>query len=354
MYFKNYYSKVSLFLLLLFLGFTQVLAMEKMFEVKSGLIEYEIKGGGILTEETNITISGLASLVFDDWGVLDIDKEEGTLLLNGAIKHKQEIKRLKKENKEVITIVDYHNEQLLERKKNKDFVQKKAKIEGFSYKGEENILGYVCKLWIGHGIEKCMYKGIVLRQKAEVFGIVYSKIAKTILFDMNISELEYPLPEYQKQSFGLLEKDIEIKHPMKVLDFCTRMKDIQLLEPFVLEKVEKIDFMDKKRQLFVNDIGKDIFNIQKVILPKLLSSLKESRFCLQTAENLVEANECIENFSHLTKKLGTDVEYYIIHWNKERKIELLDKVEEALLFLESRISCINRANNLTDLSTCMK
>ena len=53
-------------------------------------------------------------------------------------------------------------------------------------------------------------------------------------------------------------------------------------------------------------------------------------------------------------QLGTKENDYIILWDEKRKNTLLDKIEEDLIDLQSRMTCINRAKNITDLSDCMK
>jgi len=352
MFITNYRFIVSL--LSLFCLSVSIFANDKVLGISSGLIEYSIEGKGVLTEESNLSIEGKASFYFDNWGILNVEKEEGIFLVSGAIKHKQEIRRLEKQTAKKIIIVDYQNEQLLERKKSLIFNARKALTKGLKEAGEEKILGYTCQVWVGKGIKKYIYKGILLRKEVEIFGISYIKMVKELVFDINISKDTFLLPEYPRHKIGLLKENIKTQNAMKVEDFCTRIKDIRMLKKENLDTVKKINFTDKERQVFINDIGKDTFNRQKEILPTFLVLLKETRFCLQTAKNLFEANYCIEEFSRFRENFGTHVDDYIVVWNAGIKEDFLEKIEENILFLESRIVCVNRANNLIDLSTCMK
>ncbi len=86
---------------------------------------------------------------------------------------------------------------------------------------------------------------------------------------------------------------------------------------------------------------RDIYEQQKELLPELLKSMQETRACLQTGEDPFTANECIENFSRMKAQLGTEEEDYIILWDDKRKNILLDKVEEEIIDLESRMPCVN-------------
>ena len=87
------------------------------FEVESGMVLYEISGGSQLTPDTNLTIKGKAKLRFRDWGDVKLEEASGTVLATGAIKHKQQIRRLEKQTKDTVITADFENEQLLERKK---------------------------------------------------------------------------------------------------------------------------------------------------------------------------------------------------------------------------------------------
>lgn len=333
---------------------TTGLANENFVGVASGLIEYSIKGKGILTPESNITIKGEASFYFDNWGTLNVEKEEGIFLVNGAIQHKQEIKRLEKRINNKIILVDYPNEQLLERKDNPLVTSENILTKGLVEEGEAIILGYTCKVWIGEGIKKYIYKGVLLRKEVEVFGISYIKMVEEIVLDINISKDSFIIPSYPIKEIGLFKEGFQIKNSMKVEDFCSRIKDIRLGKKNILDKMTQVNLRDKDRQVFINDIGEDTFRTQKKILPKFLVLLKETRFCLQTAETPIDANFCIEKFSRFTENFGTHVDDYIIVWNPKRKEDLLEKIEEDILSLNSRISCVNRANHLIDLSACMK
>jgi hypothetical protein len=316
-----------------------VIANNKPFEVKSGLIEYSIQGGGYLSTETNLTIKGKATVYFDDWGTIHSEQEEGVLQMTGAIQHKETVKKLIYRNKNNVTKVDYKKEQLIKSILTTKTKANKPKI--FLEEGEAIILGYPCKIWKSLDIEKCIYKGIVLKQEARIFGIIYTKVAEEIIFDINITKEVYSLPNYPQKEIGLIEGKQKEK---KSKNICTQLKELEKKEVFPLDK----------RDIFINELTKDIFEKQKILLPQFLTVLKESRFCLETAENIVQANTCLEDFLSMTEEFGTHQDDYIIVWNAEKKEKLLSKIEKKLRFLEARISCISPAKHFHDLSKCMK
>jgi len=367
------------------------------FDIKSGVVFYSIQGGGALTKETNLSIVGSAKLRFREWGSEMLLEEGGTVITTGSIKHKQVIQRLEKHTLDKIISVDYENEQILERKKSKVTSSELEETEGLFQQGEEEVAGHVCKIWIGPGIQKCIYKGVVLKQESHILGVSYIKVATQTLFDVNVLKEECVVPDYPVHKFGLFKDNIKTKNSMQVDNFCEilRQTSFDLKEECVVpdypvhkfglfkdniktknsmqvdnfceilrhtsfdlkeEKANltKFNLEDRERQKFINHIGKDIFKRQKELLPKLLDALKHTRACLQTGDDPFSVNQCLEHFSRLKEQLGTDGDDYIILWDEERKNELLDKIEDEVIYVQSRMSCVKRAKNITDLSTCMK
>lgn len=324
------------------------------FEVKSGMVTYEIYGGAQLTAETNLSIKGKAKLRFKEWGEVRLEEESGMVLTTGAIKHKQYVKRLEKQTKDSVITADFKNEQLLERKKVKGRESDTDETRGLVKKGEEHIAGFLCDIWEGTGIKKCIYKGIVLKLEAHVFDVSYVKVATEALFDINTSAEKCQVPDYPVQEFALFKDKIETKNKYKVDNFCKMLKDTANKMKDSNTSYRANNIKDVKRQKFINHISEDIFKRQKKLLPALLLSMRKMRECLQTVENPFEANQCIEGFSRMKEHLGTEEDDYIILWDKKRKNDLLDKIEDELIALQSRIPCVNRAKNITDLSHCMK
>jgi len=347
------YSKAILFSF--FIIFTHLYADDKIhkYDIESGIIFYTITGNAQLTKETNLSIEGSLKLRFKEWGDVKLEEEHVVVSTTGAIKHRQEIKRLEKETNNKIITVDYKNGQLLERKKNDIVSSTLHETEGLSQKGKDTISGYPCETWIGKSIEKCIYKGIVLKQESHILGVYYVKLATQIVFDINTSEKDCAMPEYPMHKFGLIKDNIKVKNKVKTDNFCKMFEEVSI-DFKEKNHFSKVNLADKERQKFINHIAKDIFKRQKERLPKLLNLLKEERICLQKAENALEANQCLESLSELKIQFDKVEDDYIMLWDDKKKEALLDKIEDKLIYIQSRIACVNRAKNITDLSACMK
>ncbi|MCW8821352.1 MAG: hypothetical protein OQK45_03915 [Sulfurovum sp.] len=325
------------------------------FEVESGMVIYEISGGTQLTPETNLSIKGSAKLRFKEWGEVKLEEEDGLLLTTGAIKHKQHVKRFEKQTKDTVITADYENEQLLERKKGSTTTNGHNETASLVKKGQESVAGILCDVWVGPGVKKCIYKNIVLKLESHVWDISYVRVATKAVFDINTSDDEAcGVPDYPVQEFALFKDNIKTKNRYKAENFCKVLKNAAYDINEHNASYSADDITDEERKKFINHITQDIYKRQKKLLPKLLKSMKKTRECLQTGEDPFTANQCIENFSRMKEQLGTKEDDYIILWDDKRKNVLLDKIEDELIDLQSRMPCINRAKNITDLSTCMK
>jgi hypothetical protein len=179
-------------------------------------------------------------------------------------------------------------------------------------------------------------------------------VATKAVFDINTSDEACEVPDYPVQEFGLFNDDLKTKNAHKAENFCKILKDaaFDVVEDNTTYSTNSITGNDREK--FINYMAQDIYERQKELLPELLNALKETRACLQTGEDPFTANQCIENFRALKERLGTKEDDYIILWDDKRKNILLDKIEDELIYLQSRIPCVNRAKNITDLSACMK
>lgn len=342
---------------ILFIGGVTLLQAEVAthpFEVESGMVLYEISGGTQLTPETNLSIKGKAKLCFKDWGEVKLEEESGVVVTTGAIKHKQHVKRLEKHTKDTVITADYANEQLLERKKSSHDISGHDETASLTKTGEETVAGVLCDVWEGASVKKCMYKNIVLKLESHILDVWYVKEATKAIFDINTSSEACSVPDFPVQEFALFKDDIKTKNVHKSESFYKILKQTAFSVSDMNASYRSSDIRDEERRKFINHISKDIYKRQKKLLPKLLKSMKKTRECLQTVEDPFTANQCIEEFSRMKAQLGIEEDDYMIHWDEQCKNILLDKIEDELINLQSRIPCVNRAKNITDLSSCMK
>ncbi len=325
------------------------------FDVEKGKVVYDIYGGGVLTPETNLTLKGKATLRFKDWGTTLLSKEEGVVTTSGALKSKQNIISLEKQTKEALYTVDFKNKKIHKRTKSISNVLKEYDTKGLKKSGKDSVLGYTCSIWEGNGVRKCLYKGLPLKIESDVLGISYHKIATEIVFDINVSGKKCILPNFPKEDFALFNTALKTKNEGKAKCFVEVLKDIAYtVEKKIIKHNNHLGINQKDKTAFLNKIGKKIYEYQKDFLPKLLLGMKKTRECLQSVEERVDANHCLKEYSALKMKIGEVKEPILSTWDIEHKNIFLEKIENEINQLESRIPCIKRSKNITDLSACMK
>lgn len=323
------------------------------FEVETGVVTYDITSEAVLAPDTNLSIRGKGKLRFSDWGDTRIEEEENLVSTTGALKHQQTVKRFKKYTTDSVITVDYENEQLLERK-NATGYDSEEQTRFLTQNGQEEVAGISCDVWEGVGIKKCIHKGIVLMSESKVLDMHYTKRANSVTLDINASKEACDTPDFPLQEFALIHDTIATQNALQPQKFSVVFNEAVYDINENNTSYGDNNITDEERVKFINYLGQNIYKRQKELLPALLISIKEARECLQTANDPVSANQCLESLNAIKTELGEEGQSYILLWDEKKKSLLLDKVEEELIELESRMACINRALNITDLSACMK
>ncbi|NOR54827.1 MAG: hypothetical protein GQ531_01320 [Sulfurovum sp.] len=324
------------------------------YEVASGIVFYDIQGEAALTPETNLSISGTAKLRFKEWGDILLQENNAEVLTTGAIQHKQQFKSLVNVQHNKVITVDYENEQLLEGKRSLLTLNAKNELEGLVEDGEEMVAGFLCTVWKSANSKKCLYKGVVLKQESTILGVSYVKVAKSARFDINASEEACHLPDYPLQDIGLFKDNPKTKNSKKRENLCKLLNKSSFEKEAKEQKFSTHNRENETRQRFINYIGKEIFMAQKEFLPQLLTVLKETRVCWYKAEDAVEAERCFESFKNMKASQGVELEKDFSDWTHKGKERVLDNIEDDIISFQSRMPCVNRAKNITDLSSCMK
>lgn len=309
------------------------------YAIEQGSIVYEVSGSTQFSPETNLSIDGKMALRFKDWGNTKVEEENGVLLMYGTLEHRQNVKNFIKYSDDKMITVDYDNEQLIVGKVTSKQMQDN-RTENLEMIGKKTIAGFECEVWKGASVEKCIYKGLVLSIESRVYNAHYLKVATSIVLDENMTENDFALPDYPVHKIGFLNK---------------YQKNQKLQKSNSFTKAVKKEHSDEdNKSNFLIHLGEDIFNQQKKLLPELLLLMKKTRESLQSVENPFEDTHCLERFSEMNIYNGSDKEEYILLWGEENKEILLNRLEDDLLSLQSKIPCIKRAKNILDLSVCMK
>jgi len=347
-------------LLIMSISISQANSVFKSYDVRSAVINYEINGSGTISGGNYLDIHGKATLIFDNWGVLKLYKEKYVETTTGAIKNTNTIRRLYIEDNGVISQVDFKNKKI---NKSKNLIVKESTANGenlyqkmlkeMNLQGTNidiaTVLGYQCDVWLYKGKKRYLYRGVPLKEESTLSGIAVTKVAISIEFDNNISKDTFTLPDFKedKQKGFLMEEDRD-----------THTKNIQKVKKIVQDEISdtvevNVDDIELNSGAEHTD---DIFHKQKTYLPKLLREMQESRVCLENAEDKISANSCISKLLEIEEKMGGEKnrDRVITLWTDIVKERTIDELEEAIMDMQRRMSCIRSSQNIDDLSECMR
>jgi len=327
---------------------------EKKYDVKSAMIEYMISGGGVLTPETNLTVEGKGKLRFKEWGNVELFEEAVEETTSGTIKNIETTQVCKKISHDRKLDVDFKNKKILERQIPKG--RYRTLTNGLVVKAQKEIAGYKCDMWEGDGIRKCIYKGIPLLIEYGMLGITYQKKAVSVAFDINTSLNQCTIPSYPVQKFALFKTNIKTKSKKLPKAFSKRLLEIsqEFYKTLKENNMTESELPMQKRKIWLEKIGENIFEKQKVLLPEFLLSMKKTRVCLQQAPDWIVANSCLDKLVGLKNKMMKNRQSSIEVWKGKEKQKVLDDFDTNISLLESKMKCIRSAKNITDLSRCMK
>jgi len=342
----------------LYLGSLTLLTAQsilKKYGIKEGMILYDISGGGQLTQETNLTIDGRGKLRFKEWGAVELIEENIEEVSSGAIKNIETIKKCEKHQKEQRLNVDFKIKKILERPMPKgDVVENITK--GLVKQGQEKIAGMICDVWEGNGIRKCIYKGIPLLNEINVLGMHYRKKAVNVIFDINVSGDNCSIPNFPIEKIALFKTNLKTKSKKMPKEFSKVLKEVseKVYKQLNKHNISEADLTEKQKRVWLQKLGQNIFEKQKKLLPQMLLSMQKARVCLQQAEEWIAANECLKDVAYLKRQFTKNKESNIEVWKGEEKRKILNTFDENISLLEVKMRCIRSAQNITDLSSCMK
>ena len=328
---------------------------EKKFDIETGMVIYDISGGGKFTEDVNLTINGKGKLRFKDWGIVALIEEDLEEITSGAINNINKVQRCAKLEDKQRLDVDFENKKILERKMPKGNFQSYI-TKDLVKKGQEEIAGCTCDVWEGHGVRKCIYKGIPLLIENYLLGVYYQKKATQVTFNIDKNASACSVPSYPVEKFALFKTSIKTKSkkPPKELSKIIESVYEDMNKKLTNSKIAEENLTPKQKRIYLDKIGQNIFEKQKEFLPRFLLLMQESRVCLQQAESEKEANSCLKDVIRMKSELTKDKQNNITQWKGEEKEKILDQFDENIFLLESKMQCVRASQNITDLSNCMK
>ena len=184
----------------LMLGVVSLFAQANRYDVKSGMVEYEIMGSGEVMGSAT-TVSGTGKLYFKDFGNVELTDEK---IQQTVLGDKEEERMISKIMGDKIYTVDFTDEVVYTQKMviddenaNLNVRNKEAFISmGAKNLGTEEILGYKCDVWQLGEDKIWVYNSVPLKIISKSLGLVQTQVAKLAVFDITIKEDKFKLPPF--------------------------------------------------------------------------------------------------------------------------------------------------------------
>jgi len=347
----------------------------KLYEVKSGKIDYSISGGGNMMGMMQSQIKGEKHLVFDAYGKRSLTEELKVTneTVNGHTQSRKE-HTMTYMNGSVIYTVDFRGKQIMRTVnpmvnmvgammgggKNGSMTQTgltMLKQMGGRKTGTEKILGYTCDVWELAGTKQCLYKGVVLKLESDVMGMKQMEVATKAEFDIDLSDDDFALPDMpviqmdmSMMMSGGMPQPID-KSKLKAMDEA----DNKSIEQGMSGMQESLSSFSKEMEKKKGTVSENEMEqmMMGAMLPQLKQNiLKEEAWvddaydCYANASTLKDANRCGDA---IAKARGESVEP-LPQWNEKMKNETLTSLKE----YKAHLDCIKKANTLDDMDACDK
>jgi len=200
-------KKVLYLTIFLFIGLNSLFAQTNRYDIKSGIVEYDIIG---TNSADNSTIIGTSVLYFKDFGKLELTDERLTYKRTNF--EDEEERNINKIAKDKLYIVDFNDEMIYSQdlQINKDNPTSDIKNResftqmGAKFLGNENILGYKCDIWQLGEYKIWVYNSVPLKQIVKSSGSEQMYIAKNANFDIDIKNSKFKLPDFPIKAIDII------------------------------------------------------------------------------------------------------------------------------------------------------
>jgi hypothetical protein len=197
----------------LLLSVVNLFAAADRYEIKSGMVEYEIIGEGDVGG-SSATITGTSKLYFKDFGNVELTDEKIQQTVANEMEEERIVSKIMADK---IYTVDFTDEVIYTQKmvideedSSLNIKNKEAFISmGAKQLGVEKILGYDCDVWLLGEDRIWVYNSVPLKLITKSLGLVQIQEAKLAVFNITIKEDKFKLPPFPIKAMEEIIGDID-------------------------------------------------------------------------------------------------------------------------------------------------
>jgi len=347
----------------------------KKYGVRSGKIEYEIKGSGNIMGVETKTI-GKKRVIFSNYGSHElveenrVDKQDvfgkKSITKKHTIIYNKDavIYRANFKNKKIVRMTNPAISMILGANSNDlskvgENIMKKM---GGKKIGTDKVLGYDCVVWSLMGTKQCIYKGVALKLETNVMGIKSVEVATKAEFDIDIDKGSFKLPPFpisgitanQSQLDKMDEeaKEKAIENSKQIADMGQSIKEAQQkikANPNMSEK-EKKEVILQSMMNSKSMMSK--FEKEKASMPKMIDMMKSYRKCIAHTHSQSDMDRCTKEVAETSRKLGLDDEEEKLVWSKANREKTLKEIDEGIKEISKSLPCMQKSNNMMEFMQC--
>ena len=344
----------------------------KLYDVKSGKVEYEIKGGGEIMGSKMQTV-GKKRVIFDAYGAKNLTEEnkidKQNIMGQNKITKTHTMTYMKSG---MMYTADFKHRRIM-RMENmgmamaglmgggqnmKQTGEAMLKKMGGKKTGTDKVLGYSCDVWELMGTKQCIYKGLPLRVETDMMGMKNSEIATKAEFDISLSKDDFKLPDFPLYDMEGNKLD---KSKLEAMDAKQNAKMSEEMDEMALKRAAYTKAMKdagvkagqtpteaQQEAAFKAMMGGND-GMLKHMKQEVLSNEEMMRFgykCLSKADTLKEANICNDK----ANAMGGESEEPFDVWNPATKKEVLGYLDQ---YLKVMVPCVKKAQTMQAAQQCM-
>ncbi len=343
----------------------------KMYDVKSGKIEYEIRGSGEIMGQKMQTI-GKKRVIFDDNGAKNLAEEnkieKQTIMGQKKITKTHTMTYMKES---MVYHVDFKSKRIMRMenmaatmgalmgggKNMKQTSEEMMKKMGGKKTGTDKVLGYTCDVWELMGTKQCIYKGIPLRVETDVMGIKNTEVATKAEFDISLSKNDFKLPDfpiYDMEGNKLDKSKLDAMDKRSEVEVEKASEDMAEFGSVMAEAMQSAGMKNGERPTEAQEKKMEDAMMAAMwprMKKKILDEAKALEFvkeCFNDADTVKDANTCSHKMDEMNGE-RSDPEDDFTEWNAKTKKETLGFLDQSL----ERMECIKKANSMQDMQQCM-
>jgi len=361
--------KVSMVLLM---GCSMLVAGESQmqkYDIKSGMITYEISGSSDMMGMKSKTI-GTKRMIFDAYGAQNLTEENKI--------DKQTIMGQKKITKTHTMIymkkgmayhVDFKAKRIMRMgnmaatmgalmgggKNMKESGEAMMLKMGGKKTGTDKVLGYTCDVWNLMGTKQCIYKGIPLKVETNIMGIKNVELATKAEFDISLSKDDFKLPDFpiydmqgnklDKSKLSTMDKKANVDAEQSSQDMtemmavmATAAKDAGIQEGQRPNKAQENAMKNSMMEAMLPRMKQEILAEEE--------TMRLGYECLSKADTLKEANACNDKINAMSGETDEPFD----EWSPNMKKEILGEFDQ---YLNEMLPCIKKAQTMQAVQQCM-